>query len=188
MISTSDFKRGSTKILWNNEPWLVVSFQHVKPGKGGAFVRTKLKNLITGRTLDETFRSGERFPEPDLEHKRMQYLYSDNGMYHFMDQETYDQISFSEKQIEQIKKYLKDEIIYEIVNFQGRPITVEPPMFMVLEIKDTVPGVKGNTAQGGSKPATLETGLTIQVPLFVAEGDKVKIDTRENKYIERVEE
>lgn len=186
VISTSDFKRGSTKILRNNEPWLIVSFQHVKPGKGGAFVRTKLKNLITGRMLDETFRSGEKFQEPDLEYKKMQFLYADD-MYHFMDQETFDQVSFSEDQVESVKKYLKEEIIYDVINFQGRPITVEPPMFMTLKIVETVPGVKGNTAQGGSKPATLETGLTIQVPLFLSEGEKIKVDTRENKYIERVE-
>lgn len=187
MISTSDFKRGSTKILWNDEPWLIVTFQHVKPGKGGAFVRTKLKNLITGRILEETFRSGEKFAEPDLEYKKMQYLYADD-MYHFMDQESYEQVAFSTKQIEQVQKYLKEETIYNIVNFQGKPITVEPPMFMILTVTETVPGVKGDTAQGGSKPATLETGLTIQVPLFINEGDTIKIDTRDDKYIERAEE
>lgn len=186
MISTSDFKRGSTKILWNNEPWRVVSFQHVKPGKGGAFVRTKLKNLITGRILDETFRSGEKFPEADLEYKKMQYLYADE-MYHFMDQESYEQVSFNDPQVAEVKKYLKEEIIYNVINFQNRPIAVEPPMFMVLKVVETIPGVKGNTAQGGSKPATLETGLTIQVPLFISEGESVKIDTRDDKYIERVE-
>jgi elongation factor P len=187
VISTSDFKRGSTKILWNNEPWLVVSFQHVKPGKGGAFVRTKLKNCITGRILEETFRSGEKFPEPNLEYKKMQFLYADD-MYHFMDQESYEQVAFSENQIESVKKYLKEEIIYNIVNFQEKPIAVEPPIFMILEVVETVPGVKGDTAQGGSKPAKLETGLTIQVPLFITEGNKVKVDTREDKYVERAEE
>jgi translation elongation factor P len=187
VISTSDFRRGSSKILWNNEPWLVVSFQHVKPGKGGAFMRTKLKNLITGRVLEETFRSGEKFPEPNLEYKKMQYLYADD-MYHFMDQESFEQVAFNEAQIEVFKNYLKDGTTYSVVYFEGKPLTIEPPMFMVLQIKETVPGVKGNTAQGGSKPATLETGLTIQVPLFVSEGDKIKIDTREDKYIERVED
>lgn len=186
MISTSDFRRGSTKILWNNEPWLVDSFQHVKPGKGGAFVRTKLKNLLTGRMLEETFRSGEKFPEPDLEYKKMQYLYADD-MYHFMDQKSFEQVEFNETQIAEVKKYLKEEEIYNIINFEGRPISVEPPMFMILKITDTVPGVKGNTAQGGSKLATLETGLAIQVPLFIEEGEKIKVDTREDKYIERVD-
>ncbi len=185
MISTSDFKRGSTKILWNNEPWLVVEFQHVKPGKGGAFVRTKLKNLITNRTLEETFRSGEKFPEPDLEKKKMQYLYSDD-LYYFMDQESYEQTDFDSEHVESVKKYLKESEIYDVLFFKGRPIAVEPPLFMVLEVKETIPGVKGDTAQGGNKPATLETGVVVSVPLFINEGDKVKVDTRENKYIERV--
>lgn len=185
MISTTDFKRGSTKILWNGEPWLIVEFQHVKPGKGGAFVRTKLKNLISQRLLEETFRSGEKFENPGLERSQMQYLYSDD-MYHFMDQESYEQLSFSESQIENVKKYLKDGIIYSVMSFKGEPILVEPPMFMELAITETVPGVKGNTAQGGSKPATLETGLVVQVPLFINEGDVVKVDTREDLYIERV--
>ena len=186
MISTSDFRPSSTKILWNNEPWIVVNFQHVKPGKGGAFVKTKMKNLITGRVFEETFRSGEKFSEPDLEYKKMQFLYADD-MYHFMDQANYDQIAFNEDQISQVKNYLKEEEIYTIVYFQGKPISVEPPMFMELEVKKTVPGVKGNTAQGGSKPATLESGLVVQVPLFINEGDKLKVDTREGKYIERVD-
>lgn len=186
MISTSDFKRGSTKILWNDEPWMVISFQQVKPGKGGAFMRTKMKNLISGRILEETFRSGEKFPEPELEYKQMQFLYSDD-MYHFMDKESYEQVAFGEEQIATVKSYLKEEAVYSIINFRGSPINVEAPIFMVLEVKETPPGVKGNTAQGGSKPATLETGLVIQVPLFVIEGDKIKVDTREDLYIERVE-
>lgn len=186
MISTSDFKKFSTKILRNNEPWVIVDFQHVKPGKGGAFVRTKMKNLITGRQLEETFRSGEKFAEPDLEYKKMQYLYADD-LYHFMDQESYEQFAFNEDQISSVKKYLKEEIIYDIINFEGRPISVEPPMFMELKIVETVPGVKGDTAQGGSKPATLETGLVVQIPLFISEGEKIKVDTRANKYIERAD-
>lgn len=186
VISTSDFRRGITKILWNNEPWLVVEFQHVKPGKGGAFVRTKLKNLITNRILEETFRSGEKFAEPDLERKNMQYLYSDD-LYHFMDQENYEQIEFDSGSVKDIKKYLKEGEVYEVLFFKEKPIVIEPPRFMVLKIIETVPGVKGNTAQGGSKPATLETGIILNVPLFIQEGDKIKVDTRDNKYIERVE-
>ncbi|MFH1644669.1 MAG: elongation factor P [bacterium] len=185
MISTSDFKRAATKILWKNEPWLVVEFQHVKPGKGGAFVRTKLKNLITGRIFEETFRSGEKFEEPDLEQKQMQFLYADDH-YHFMDQNDYEQVSFNEHHVESVKKYLKESEIYTVLFFKGNPIIIEPPLFMALEITQTIPGVKGDTAQGGSKPATLETGLVIQVPLFLNEGDKIKIDTRDDKYIERV--
>lgn len=186
MISTSDFRRGSTKLLWNNEPWLVVEFHHVKPGKGGAFVRTKMKNLITGRLLEETFRSGEKFPQPDLELKKMQYLYSEDGFYNFMDQEDYEQLAFNESQIEAVKDYLKENEIYDTLFFEAKPISVEAPMFMILTIKETVPGVRGNTAQGSAtKPATLETGKVIQVPLFINEGDKIKVDTREDKYIER---
>ena len=186
MISTSDFKRGSTKILWNDEPWLVVEFHHVKPGKGGAFVRTKMKNLITSRILEETFRSGEKFPEPDLEYKQMQYLYADD-LYHFMDQETFEQVDFDQDHVEEVKKYLKESEIYSVLFFKGKPITVEPPTFMILEVKSTIPGVKGDTAQGGSKPAILETGVVVSVPLFINEGDKLKIDTRDDKYIERVD-
>ncbi len=185
MVSTSDFRKGSTKILWNNEPWVVIDYLSVKPGKGGTYLRTKLKNLITGRILEETFRSAEKFESPDLEYKQMQYLYKDEH-YNFMDQDNYEQVAFNEDQIEAVKKYLKDGIVYSVVTFQGKPITVEPPTFMVLEVKDTIPGVKGDTAQGGSKPATLETGVVIQVPLFINEGHKVKVDTREDKYIEKV--
>lgn len=187
MISTTDFRRGSTKILWNDEPWLVIEFQHVKPGKGGAFVRTKMKNLITQRVLEETFRSGQKFPVPDLERSEMQYLYSDSdGLYHFLDQSSYEQLSFTAEQISTVSSYLKEGINYSVLRFCGDPILVEPPLFMELVIKETVPGVRGNTVQGGNKPATVETGLVVQVPLFVNEGDTVKIDTRDGSYIERV--
>ncbi len=185
MKSTNEFRRGITKILYRDEPWLVTEFSHVKPGKGGAFVRTKLKNLLTGLTLDVTFRSGEKFEDPGMEHKTVQFLYADD-LYHFMDQENFEQISLSEKQLGNTKNYLKENETYELYFFKGKPVCIEPPTFMELEVKETVPGVKGNTAQGGSKPATLETGLTIQVPLFVNEGEKVKVDTRTNEYIERV--
>jgi len=186
VIATSDFKRGSSKILLRNEPWLVVEFQHVKPGKGGAFVRTKLKNLITSRMLEETFRSGEKFDEPDLEYKKMQYLYKEGDLHHFMDQSDYEQLEFNSSQVESAKDYLKENEIYKVVFFTGKPISLEAPTFMELKVVETIPGVRGDTAQGGaSKPAKLETGVTVQVPLFINEGDKVKVDTRENKYIER---
>ena len=184
MISTSDFKKGSTKILWNDEPWLVIDYQLVKPGKGGTYLRTKMKNLITGRVLEETFRSAEKFPEPDLEQVQMQFLYADD-LYHFMNQENFEQFDFSEDQIGRAKKYLKDGEIYTVLSFQGSPINVEPPIFMIFKIVETVPGVRGDTAQGGNKQAKLESGLVVNVPLFLNEGDKVKIDTREDKYIER---
>jgi elongation factor P len=173
-------------LLWNGHPWIVVEFSHVKPGKGGAFVRTKMKNLKTGSLVEETFRSGEKFEQPDLEYKNIQYLYVDD-LYHFMDQGSYEQVDFAAGDIESIKGYLKEGEVYRLVTFEGRPISVEAPNFMNLKIKETVPGVKGNTAQGGSKPATMETGVVIQVPLFVNEGDCVKVDTRDDKYIERVE-
>ncbi len=185
MISTSDFRKGSTKILFNNEPWLILDYHSVKPGKGGTYLKTKMKNLLTGRVLEETFRSAEKFAEPDLEQKQMQFLYKDEH-YQFMDQESFEQVGFNEDQIEQVKRYLKEGINYDVLNFQGAPILVEPPMFMVLEVVETVPGVKGDTAQGGSKPAKLESGVTVQVPLFINEGHKVKVDTREDKYIEKV--
>lgn len=187
VISTSDFRRGFTKILWNNAPCVVIEFHHVKPGKGGAFVKTKLRNLKTGSITEETFRSGEKFPEPDLEYRTMQYLYADD-MYHFMDQASYEEIDFSADQIEVVKHYLKQGVSYQVVNFEGRPMHVEAPTFMVLKVTETVPGVKGNTAQGGSKPATMESGVVIHVPLFVNEGDYVKVDTREDKYVERVDQ
>ena len=184
MIATSDFRRGSTKILWNDEPWLVVEFQHVKPGKGGAFVRTKMKNLITQRLQEETFRSGEKFPSPDLELVQVQYLYADDN-YNFLDQSSYEQLAFTEEQVAQVKDYLKQDTSYTMLKFRGEPISIEAPNFMVLAVASTVPGVKGNTAQGGSKPATLETGVVVNVPLFVNEGDLIKVDTREGIYVER---
>lgn len=186
MLLPSDFRKGSTKILWNNEPWLIIDYQSVKPGKGGTYIRTKMKNLITGRTLEETFRSAEKLEEADLEYFQMQFLYADD-LYHFMDQASYEQIDFNLNQIEMVKDYLKEGIIYNVIKFQGRPISVEAPIFMELKVVDTPPGVRGDTAQGGNKPAKLETGLVVSVPLFVNEGEILKIDTRENKYIERVE-
>ena len=186
MVATSDFKKG-TKILFRDEPYMVLEFTHVKPGKGGAFVRTKMKNMITGLVREETFRSGEKFQSPDLEYKELQYLYPEDELYNFMDQESFEQVALGKDQINDVLDYLKEQIIYTILYFQGRPIAVTPPMFMELEVKETMPGVKGDTAQGGAtKPATLETGLVVQIPLFVNEGDVVKIDTRDGSYMERV--
>ncbi len=186
MIATSDFKKG-IKILYKDEPYMVLDYQHVKPGKGGAFVRTKMKNMITGFMREETFRSGEKFPSPDLEYKQMQYLYEDSGLYNFMDQATFEQVALNKSQIEDILDYLQEQIVYNILYFQDKPIAVTPPMFMELKVVETQPGVKGDTAQGaGTKPATLETGLVVQVPLFVDEGELIKVDTRSKEYIERV--
>ncbi len=148
-------------------------------------MRTKMKNMITGRVLEETFRSAEKFPSPDVTYSNMQYLYTDN-LHHFMDQETFEQHSFSADQLGDAQHYLKESEIYRVVHFANKPICVEPPIFMILAIKETVPGVRGDTAQGGSKHATLETGVVVTVPLFLNEGDKIKIDTRDGKYVERV--
>lgn len=186
MIATSDFRKGS-KILFRGEPYMVLDFQHVKPGKGGAFMRTKMKNMITGLVHEETFRSGEKFENPGLEYREMQFLYEDDGLYQFMDQESFEQIALDKKQLEEVLDYLKEQIIYTILYFKGKAIGVTPPMFMELAVKETMPGVRGDTAQGGAtKPATMETGLVVSVPLFVQEGDLLKIDTREGVYIERV--
>lgn len=188
MIATSDFKRGA-KILFRDEPYQIVDFQHVKPGKGGAFVRTKMKNMITGLIREETFRSGEKFPKPDLVYRDMQYLYAEDDHYHFMDQENYDQMTFDKKQVDDVRDYLQEQTIYTVLYFQGQPISVNPPLFMELTVKETTPGVRGDTAQGGAtKPATLETGLVVQVPLFVNEGDRIKVDTRDGVYVERVKQ
>ncbi len=187
MISTSDFKKG-VKILLRDEPYMVIEFHHVKPGKGGAFVRTKMKNMITGLMREELFRSGEKFPDPNMEYVQMQYLYQEGDLYHFMDQNSYEQLTFNKKQLEDVLDFLKEQIIYTVLYFSGKPIAVTPPLFMELEVKDTPPGVKGDTAQGGgTKPATLETGLVLQVPLFVNEGDIIRVDTRDNSYIERIQ-
>ena len=187
MIATSDFRKNITKILFRNEPWVVIDFSHVKPGKGGAFVRTKMRNLKTGAILDDTFRSGEKFEEPDLSRVSMQYLYLDGGLYNFMDQESYEQLAFTKDQLGDTIKYLKPTALYDGLFFESRPLTIVPPMFMELLVTEAMPGVRGDTAQGGaSKPITLETGLVLNVPLFVVEGDILKIDTREDKYIERV--
>lgn len=186
MISTSDFKKGS-KILFKDEPYMVLEYHHVKPGKGGAFVRTKMKNMITGLVHEELFRSGEKFPEPDLDYREMQYLYKEDDLYNFMDQESFEQIALNENQISDVLDFLKEQTIYTILYFGTGPIAVTPPLFMELQVTEAPPGVKGDTAQGGgSKQVTLETGLVLQAPLFVEAGDTIKVDTRDSKYIERV--
>jgi elongation factor P len=186
VIATSDFRKGA-KILFRDAPYMVLEYHHVKPGKGGAFVRTRMKNLLTGLVHEELFRSGEKFPDPNLEYKQMQYLYEESGEYNFMDQESYEQIVLTKIQLEEVLDFLKEQTVYTVLYFSERPIAVTAPLFMELEVKETPPGVRGDTAQGaGSKPATMETGLVIQVPLFINEGDILKIDTRTNAYLERV--
>ncbi|MCX5813065.1 MAG: elongation factor P [Proteobacteria bacterium] len=183
--STAEFRKG-LRILMDNEPFVIVEFQHVKPGKGGAFVRTRIKSLISGNVLDRTFRSGDKVELPELEEKDMQFLYKESDKYYFMDTNTYDQLFIDEEQLGDAKNYLKEGLVIEVLIYQGRTIGVEIQNFVSLLITSTEPGAKGDTAQNATKPALLETGYTIQVPLFVDEGDVVKIDTRNGQYIERV--
>jgi elongation factor P len=183
--STAQFRKG-LKIEIDGEPFVITEFQHVKPGKGGAFVRTKFKSLITGNVLDKTFRSGEKVDVPDLEERKMSYLYKDENGYCFMDTESYEQMTLTEDQIGDALGYLKENVEAKVLLHNGSPIGVELPMFMALEVIETDPGIKGNTVSGGSKPAKLETGVVIQVPLFVNQGEVVKVDTRTGEYIERV--
>ncbi len=187
MVLAGDLRRG-TKILYKGAPYTVLEYQHVKPGKGGAFMRTKMKNLMSGLTHEETFRSEEKLETPDLQYKEMLYVYEHDDLYEFLDQASYEQVAFDKKQVADVIDLLKEQTVYNVLYFNDKPIAVNPPLFLELEVKETPPGVKGDTAQGGgSKPATLETGLVLQVPLFVNEGDIIKVDTRESKYIERVE-
>ena len=185
IVATSEFRKG-LRLLWENEPFMIVEFQHVKPGKGAAFVKTRIKSLITGNVLDMTFRSGDKFEVPELEEKDMQFLYKEDDKYHFMDTNTYDQLFIDEEQLGNAKNFLKDGIVIAVLFYKGRTIGVEIQNFVELVIVQTEPGAKGDTAQNATKPAILETGYTIQVPLFVNEGDKVKIDTRTGQYMERV--
>ena len=185
MYSTAEFRKGM-KIELDGVPYTIVDFQHVKPGKGGAFVRTKLKSLLTGRVLDQTFRSGEKVKRPDLMERDMQYLYREDNSFCMMDNETYEQIMLTEDQVGEVRLYLTENLNVKILFFNQQPVAVEVPLFVELEVAQTEPGMKGDTAAGGTKPATLESGVTIQVPLFLNEGDRVKVDTRTGSYIERV--
>jgi len=185
MYSTTDFKKG-LKIELEGVPYAIVDFQHVKPGKGGAFVRTKLKSLLTGRVLDQTFRSGEKVKRPDLMEREMQYLYREGDTFCMMDNETYEQIMITEDQVGEARLFLTENLDVKILFFNQQPVAVDLPLFVQLEVAQTEPGVKGDTAAGGTKPATLESGVTIQVPLFISEGERVKVDTRTGTYIERV--
>lgn len=185
MYSTSDFRKG-LKIEINGEPFSMVDFLHVKPGKGGAFVRTTLKSLITGNVIDRTFRSGEKVDKPDLEEKQMQFLYESEGEFHFMDSETYEQLFFTEENLGDSRNYLQENVNVTVLFHNAKPIGVEVPIFVELAVTFTEPGLRGDTAAGATKPATLDTGMTVQVPLFINEGDVLKIDTRTGKYIERV--
>ena len=185
MISAGDFRNGVT-IEVDGNIFQILEFQHVKPGKGAAFVRTKLKNIINGGVVEKTFRPTEKFPQARIDRKDMQYLYSDGDLFTFMDTETYDQVALNTDTVGDTLKFVKENEICKVCSHNGNVFAVEPPLFVELEITDTEPGFKGDTATGASKPATVETGAQVFVPLFVNQGDKIKIDTRTGEYLSRV--
>ena len=185
MISAGDFRNGITIELDNNI-YQIIEFQHVKPGKGAAFVRTKLKNVINGGVVEKTFRPTEKCPQARIYRKDMQYLYSDGDLFNFMDTETYDQIALNKETVGDALKFVKENEMCKVCSHNGNVFSVEPPLFVELEITDTEPGFKGDTATGATKPAVVETGASVNVPLFVDRGDKIKIDTRTGEYLSRV--
>lgn len=184
MISAGEFRKGTTFEM-DGQVFNVVDFMHVKPGKGAAFVRTKIKNVITGAVLEKTFNPTEKFPEAVIERKEMQYLYNDGSLYYFMDTNTYEQIPLNQSIVEDAVKFLKENDMAIIRFYKGEAFSVEPPNFVELEVTHTEPGVKGDTATNTLKPATVETGATVMVPLFINTGDKIRIDTRTGEYMER---
>ncbi len=184
-LDTSDFKNG-LKIDLDGSPFVITYFQHVKPGKGGAFVRTKIKNLLNGKSVDKTFRSGEKVKEADVEERTMQYLYKDGEDRIFMDSKNYDQIPITDDVIGDNAKFLLENAEVDVLFWKGNPVNIELPSFVEIVITQSDPGVKGDTSSGATKPATLETGAVIQVPLFLKEGEKVRVDTRTGEYCERV--
>ena len=184
MISAGEFRKGVTFEM-NGEPHVVVDFQHVKPGKGAAFVRTKYKNILTGATREEAFNPNDKFPKAHIETKQMQYLYNDGELYYFMDQETYDQIPLTYDLVEDAIKYIRENDTATVKFYKDNAFTVEAPNFVDLEVTETEPGVKGDTATNVTKAATVETGAVIQVPIFINEGEKIQIETRTGDYLGR---
>ena len=185
MISAGEFRNGVTFELDGNV-FQIVEFQHVKPGKGAAFVRTKLKNVITGGVVEKTFRPTEKMPKAHIERKDYEYLYSDGDLFYFMDQESYEQMPLSSDQLGDSLKFVKENMVVKVLSYKGNVFGVEPPTFVELEISETEPGFKGDTSTGATKPAVLETGAQINVPLFVDQGDVIRVDTRTGEYMERV--
>jgi elongation factor P len=184
MYGTTDFRNG-LKIEYEGEPFVIVEFQHVKPGKGNAFTRTKIKNLISGRTLEPTFKSGEKVGTPDIDEKEMQYLYRDGEHYTFMDTTTYDQVLIDAKSLGAQAGFLQESCTCQVLIWNGRPINVALPNFIVTKIVECEPGIRGDTATGATKPAKIESGASVNVPLFVNEGDSIRVDTRDGSYMER---
>lgn len=185
MITAGDFRNGVTFEM-DTQIFQIIEFQHVKPGKGAAFVRTKLKNIISGATVERTFNPTEKFENAHIERKDMQYLYSDGDLYYFMDVETYEQTPMNKATVGDALKFVKENITVKVLSYKGNVFGIEPPIFVELEIVETEPGFKGDTATNATKPATLETGAVIKVPLFVNQGDVIRIDTRTSEYMERV--
>ena len=185
MISAGDFRNGVTLEIEGNV-FQIVEFQHVKPGKGAAFVRTKLKNIINGGLVERSFRPTEKFPQARIDRKDMQYLYEDGGLFTFMDVETYDQIALNAETIGDALKLVKENEMCKVCSYNGSVFSVEPPVFVELQITETEPGFKGDTATGATKPAIVETGAKVNVPLFVEQGETIKIDTRTGEYLSRV--
>ncbi len=184
MISAGDFRNGVTFEM-DGDVYTIVEFQHVKPGKGSAFVRTKYKNVRTGAVVERSFNPTEKFEEARLERRDMSYLYADGDLYYFMDLETYDQTPFSKEVIGEKIRFLKENDTCKVVSYKGKVFEVEPPMFVTLEVTDTEPGVRGDTATNAQKNATLETGATVKVPLFINNGDVIRVDTRTGEYVDR---
>jgi len=184
-VDTSSFRNG-LKIELNGEPYAITYFQHVKPGKGGAFVRTKVKSLKSGKVVDKRFRAGEKVELADIEERRMQYLYPDGDSLVFMDNESYDQTHFSSDLVGEAVKFLKENLDVDVLFWRGKPLNVELPNFVVVVIAQCEPGEKGDTASNVTKPATVETGAVVQVPLFIKEGESIRVDTRSGEYVERV--
>ena len=185
MISAGDFRNGIT-VEMDGNVYQIIEFQHVKPGKGAAFVRTKLKNIKNGGVVEKTFRPTEKFPQARIDRKDMQYLYDDGDLYNFMDTETYDQIALNKETVGDAMKFVKENDVCKVLSYKGNVFDIEPPTFVELAITETEPGFAGNTATGATKPATLETGAVIQVPLFVDGSDIIRVDTRTGEYMERV--
>ena len=185
MVTAGDFKKGLT-VEWDGGIWTIVDFQHVKPGKGAAFVRTKIKNIITGAVVERSFNPTDKMPKAIIETKVMQYLYNDGDLYYFMDNETFEQLALPKEQVEDSIPFMKENTEATIRFYKGAPFSVEAPTFVDLEVIHTEPGFKGDTATNVTKPATVETGFTLQVPLFIEIGDKLHIDTRTGEYLNRV--
>ncbi len=184
MISAGEFRNGVT-FEFEGNVFQIVEFQHVKPGKGAAFVRTKLKNVINGGVVEKTFRPTDKMPKAHIDRRDMEYLYADGDLYYFMDQETYEQTPLNSEQLGDALKFVKENMLVKILSYKGNVFGVEPPNFVELQVTQTEPGFKGDTATGASKPATLETGAVINVPLFIEEGEMIRVDTRTGEYMER---